>query len=85
MAETKRYSEVDIVRERLEQYIATKLADEFPETKWEFYTFLLEKAEEHKLDRSGFCSTECQRDIAEAKRRNNAIPVSERPAGIRRR
>jgi hypothetical protein len=51
-----------IARERLEKYLAEKLAGEFDLSCWEFYTFLLEQAKNHRVDRSGYGSLEFQSD-----------------------
>ncbi|GMO16046.1 MAG: hypothetical protein Pg6A_02290 [Termitinemataceae bacterium] len=60
----------DIARERFDNYLFEKLGDETSEVKWEFYTFLLKQAREHKLDFSGYVSFEQQADRMEAKKRN---------------
>ncbi|MDR0495356.1 MAG: hypothetical protein LBG95_07000 [Treponema sp.] len=59
-----------IARERLEQYLDEALKGEWPDTRWEFFTFLLEQAQSHPLDRSGYASLAQQNDAAEAMRRN---------------
>lgn len=46
-----------IAKERLDQYILEKVEDEWDDlAQWEFYTWLLEKAKTHKVDRSGVIS-----------------------------
>jgi hypothetical protein len=56
-----------IARERLETYLSKKLNGEDDCTAWEFYTWLLEKAKQHKVDRSGYGSFEYQDDRARAR------------------
>jgi hypothetical protein len=74
-----------IARERLERYLDEKLKGEWPDTRWEFFTFLLEQAKSHQLDRSGYASIAQQDDAAEAKRRNAAREQEQtRPGGRRR-
>ena len=43
-------------RERLLHYVDEKLAGEFDEAIWEFWTFLLKKAKSHRIDVSGYVS-----------------------------
>jgi hypothetical protein len=57
----------DVAKKRLYDYLEEKLKGEMPETKWEFYTYLLELAKGHKLDLSGYGSCEYQDDRAAAK------------------
>jgi hypothetical protein len=46
-----------IAKDRLDQYILEKVEDELDDLAlWEFYTWLLEQAKTHKVDRSGFIS-----------------------------
>jgi hypothetical protein len=52
----------EIARNRLDDYLAEKLRDEDDLTTWEFYTWLLEKAKGHKVDRSGYTPMEYQSD-----------------------
>ena len=55
-----------IARQRLENYLADKLKNEEDDlTTWEFYTYLLEQAKKHNLDRSGYESLEYQQDKKE--------------------
>jgi hypothetical protein len=56
----------EVARRRLETYLSEKLDGEWDDAKWEFYTWLLEKAKSHKVDRSGYRSFEFQDDYAEA-------------------
>jgi len=58
----------DVARQRFYNYLDEKLnKDEWDTTKWEFYTFLLEQAKNHKLDISGYGSLEYQKDKDKAK------------------
>ncbi|GHT63825.1 hypothetical protein FACS1894110_02340 [Spirochaetia bacterium] len=46
-----------IAKERLDQYILEKVEDEWDDlAQWEFYTWLLEQAKHHAVNRSGFVS-----------------------------
>ena len=57
----------DVARQRLENYLADKLiGEDTGTTTWEFYTYLLEQAKKHNVDRSGYGSLEYQRDKKEA-------------------
>jgi hypothetical protein len=56
----------EIAKNRLEQYLAQKLKDEWDETAWEFYTYLLEQAQNHKLDHSGYACLEYTADHKQA-------------------
>ncbi|MDR2028297.1 MAG: hypothetical protein LBP93_02025 [Treponema sp.] len=58
-----------IAKERFEQYLAEKLQNEWDDTVWEFYTWLLDQAKRHKPDYSGYIYPEYHRDEAEAKER----------------
>jgi hypothetical protein len=44
----------NIARKRLEAYLSEKLNDEYDLAVWEFYTWLLEKAKQRGVDRSGY-------------------------------
>jgi hypothetical protein len=57
----------DIAKQRLYAYLDEKLKGELDTTKWEFFNFLLEQAESHKLDISGYGSLEYQKDRENAK------------------
>ena len=57
----------DVARNRLENYLDEKLKGEWDTTTWEFFTFLLEQAKNHKLDTSGYGSVEYQQDRSEAR------------------
>jgi hypothetical protein len=61
-----------IAKERLEKYLASKLAGERDDTIWEFYTFLLGQAQKHQVDRFGYHSVEYQRDHEELCRKNKS-------------
>ena len=63
---------VDVAKERLQAYLDEKLKPEkgWDEDIWEFYGFLLEKAQGYKIGHSGYASTAYQKDRAEARRRN---------------
>jgi ParB family chromosome partitioning protein len=51
------FSAATIAKERLDQYILEKVEDEWDDLAlWEFYTWLLEQAKHHGVDRSGFIS-----------------------------
>jgi hypothetical protein len=56
-----------IAKKRLENYLNDKLADAWDSEAWEFYTFLLGKAQNHPVDCSGFESKEYQQDAEKAK------------------
>lgn len=60
-----------IAKERFHNYLTETLySNGLPdETVWEFYTWLLEQAKQHKPDYSGFISTDYQDDAAEAEKR----------------
>jgi ParB family chromosome partitioning protein len=56
-----------IAKERLDNYILNKVKDEWDDLPlWEFYTWLLEKAKHHAIDRSGFISEEYKADKKQA-------------------
>jgi len=66
----------DVAKKRFYDYLEEILPkNEWDDTRWEFYTFLLEQAKNHKLNNSGFGPFEYQKDKDEAKRicqqRNN--------------
>jgi hypothetical protein len=44
----------EAARKRFEAYLDEKLRGAYDSEIWEFYTFLLEKAESRKVDRSGY-------------------------------
>jgi ParB family chromosome partitioning protein len=54
-----------IAKERLDQYISDK-ADNDDLALWEFYSWLLEQAKTHQVDRSGFISREYLSDKKQA-------------------
>jgi len=56
----------DIAKKRLFDYLDEKIGEEDDQVRWEFYSFLLEKAKGHKLDFSGYSSLAQQQDKAEA-------------------
>jgi ParB family chromosome partitioning protein len=63
-----------IAKERLDQYISDKVEDKWDDLAlWEFYTWLLEQAKTHQVDRSGFISDAYKDDKeqAEKKEKNN--------------
>jgi hypothetical protein len=62
-----------VARKRLFDYLSEKLEGEFSETQWEFYTWLLEKAEWRSIDRSGYLSPAYQKDKDEALKNLNKI------------
>jgi hypothetical protein len=64
----------NIAQERFLNFLNEKLKNEDDTTVWEFYSYLLEQAKNHKLDFSGYGSFEYQDDRAEAKKRNAAMP-----------
>ncbi|GHV37292.1 hypothetical protein AGMMS49546_04610 [Spirochaetia bacterium] len=52
-----------IAKERLDQYISDMVEDTWDDLAlWEFYTWLLEQAKRHAVDRSGFISEEYKSD-----------------------
>jgi len=57
----------DVAKKRFFDYLDKILNKQWDTTKWEFYTFLLEQAKNHRLDYSGFGSFEYQKDRDEAK------------------
>jgi hypothetical protein len=72
--------------QRFETYIAKKLRNEDDLTAWEFYTWLLEKAERRDVDSSGYAPLEYQEDrrtdrtaclVAHAKQRDVANEAKE--------
>jgi hypothetical protein len=67
----------DIARQRLDVYFDSVLKDELDTVKWEFYSFLLEQAKNHKLDFSGYGSIAYQKDRNEACSNNNLICIAE--------
>jgi hypothetical protein len=58
-----------LARERFLNYVDEKLAGEFDTAIWEFWTFLLKKAESHRIDVSGYASLEYQQDRDTARQR----------------
>lgn len=70
------YDAVDIAKERLEKYLKDLFSkgNAFPESKWEFYSYLLNQAKKHSLDYSGYASPAYKEDEAIAKRRNAPVP-----------
>jgi len=57
----------DVAKKRFYDYLDEILKKEWDDTRWEFFTFLLEQAKNHKLNHSGYCSIEQQKDRDEAK------------------
>jgi hypothetical protein len=55
-----------IARQRLNDYLDEKLKDEWDESKWEFFTYLLEQAKWHRISHSGYVSFEQKQDQEEA-------------------
>jgi hypothetical protein len=62
----------DVARQRLDDYLDEKLFGEFDDSKWEFFTYLLEQAKSHRVDYSGFISFKQQDDAEEARRIRHA-------------
>ncbi|GHU84686.1 hypothetical protein FACS189473_2580 [Spirochaetia bacterium] len=59
-----------IAKERLDQYILDKVEVQWDDLAlWEFYTWLLEQAKRHAVNRSGFISNEYKADQEQAKKR----------------
>ena len=58
-----------VARERFLKYVDKKLAGKFDTALWEFWTFLLKKAESHRIDVSGYASPEYQEDRETARQR----------------
>ena len=57
----------EIAKQRLEKYIEEKLKGYWDDVSaWEFWTYLLEKAEGHPVDNTGYCPLAYQDDRAEA-------------------
>jgi hypothetical protein len=56
----------DAAKQRLYAYLDERLKGELDTTKWEFFSFLLKQAENHKLDISGYGSLEYQKDREKA-------------------
>jgi hypothetical protein len=52
----------DIAKKRFEKYVGEVLKDENDLAEWEYYTYLLEQAKNHKVDRRGYMSVEYQAD-----------------------
>lgn len=63
----------DIALERFQNYLAGKLKSRnaCDESRWEFFNFLLEQAENHQIDNSGYASLAYQEDRAEARKRTH--------------
>lgn len=57
----------DVARRRLNDYLDEKLKDEWDDSKWEFFTYLLEQAKRHPVNYSGYISFAQQQDREEAK------------------
>jgi hypothetical protein len=57
-----------IARKRLEEYLDAKLEKEDDLAEWEFYTWLLEKAERHEVDCSGYVPLAYQDDRKAARK-----------------
>jgi hypothetical protein len=57
----------EVARGRFETYIAEKLRNEDDLATWEFYTWLLEKAERRDVDISGYVPLAYQEDRQTAK------------------
>ena len=55
-----------IAKDRFEQYLSEKLKGEWDDSAWEFYNYLLEQAQKHPLDTSGYGPTAYQQDHATA-------------------
>jgi hypothetical protein len=73
--ETLPRTAAEAARRRLEAYLDEKLHGAYDFEAWEFYTFLLEKAESRKVDRSGYLSgayLEEQAAVANSRRNGNA-------------
>jgi hypothetical protein len=51
-----------LAKERFLSYVTKKLDGEWDTTAWEFWTWLLTRAKEHKPDHSGLAVVEFQRD-----------------------
>jgi hypothetical protein len=60
--QTPSMTAAEIARERFEAYIAEKLRNEDDLSTWEFYTWLLEKAEQRDVGISGYVPLEYQED-----------------------
>jgi hypothetical protein len=83
-----------VARDRLEKYIAEKLAaaNSDDESAWLLYTFLLEKAKSYRIDYSGYVSPAHKEDEAAAlenrknlKKENVSSPPSDNsPRGEQR-
>jgi hypothetical protein len=52
----------EVAQERFETYIAEKLRNEDDLATWEFYTWLLKKADRRDVDISGYAPLEYQED-----------------------
>jgi hypothetical protein len=58
-----------IAKERLNQYISDKVEDKWDDLAfWEFYTWLLEQAKHHGVDRRGFISEAYKADKEQAEK-----------------
>jgi hypothetical protein len=58
----------EIAKQRLESCVKEKLKGYWDDTSaWEFYTFLLEQAQNHTVDNSGYASLAYQADQKQAK------------------
>jgi hypothetical protein len=62
----------DVARERLINFVDEKLAGEWSDTSWEFWTWLLEQAKGRRLDHSGYKSFAYQDDEAAARAARDA-------------
>jgi hypothetical protein len=55
-----------VAKDRLEQYLSEKLKDAWDECTWEFYAYLLEQAQKHPINTSGYGPILYQKDHATA-------------------
>jgi len=79
------YDAGDMARDRLFNYLEEALRDpqgnrDPEETRWEFYTWLLDRAKKHKPDHSGYIGAALKRDIASARiKRETSKPGGKAP------
>jgi len=72
----------DVAKKRFYDYLDETLSkEEWDDTRWEFYTFLLEQAKNHKLHTSGYGPFEYQKDKDEAKRICQQRNIAEEQGG----
>ena len=66
MGKSSLFTASSIAKDRLEQYLSEKLKDAWDDSAWEFYNFLLEQAQNHPVNTSGYGPPLYQQDRATA-------------------